>query len=243
MDAVALLQRYWIALELQESPHVDTKAWDQSKIYLNVFKLNHIHHPQRILPLTSSKSPKSWKLGMISWRLQRYLCWRSSASDSDEVISEYRRLQEVAQAAKDAKVVENNEVSIFVCTRFFISLDSTSPFVLPQMRDLVDAIARVSPGGDWKSAVKHFAKLHNDVFESYRHDTAVSAKFGRGGYQSIYWAPTIGEVVEKEVSRIERELGRAERRKEWAIIELVLRWNELRKEYKAFNEEARDGVR
>lgn len=236
MDAVALIERYWIALELQESPHVATKAWDQSKIYLNIFKLNHIHHPQRILPLKSSKSAKSWKLGMISWRLQRYLSCRDIESEGDEVVSELRRQGQLAQAAKEAKLVENNEVSISVCIRFFSPLTSTLSIVFLQMRDLVDAIARVSPGGDWKSAVKHFAKLHNDVFESYRHDTAVSAKFGRGGYQSIYWAPTIGEVVEKEVSRIEKELARAERRKEWAIIELVLRWDELRREYKESRE-------
>lgn len=170
---------------------------------------------------------------MFCRNMQYYLCRPVVDSERDEVMQELKERRRVARAATEAKRIQKNEVSI---VRYLQACDVAIPHpsqsTLAQMLDLVNAMAQVSPGGEWKKAVKDFAKLHDEVFESYRRDNAVSAKFGRGGYQSIYWAPTIGEVVEKEVVRIEKELARGERRREWAILEMVLGWNELRRQYK-----------
>jgi len=88
------------------------------------------------------------------------------------------------------------------------------------------AIAAVSEQSDWKTAVKSFVQLHTDLVESYR-DTNWR---NNGRSNGTTEASKLQDQIDQEIARVELALDRAERRRDWAIVDLVFERHHMKKE-------------
>ncbi|GAA5956747.1 hypothetical protein JCM3765_005726 [Sporobolomyces pararoseus] len=193
-----LVQSYWLALESSEDETASTLAWDSSKIFLGIFKLNYLlilnesgQDLKRARRLSGDSMSLLARRSLGRW-LQfdgRYI---TTAGEVDSL------LQKLSPEDQNKKLIE-------------LSLESK------ELEALIKAIVRARLGGDWQAAVKGFVKLHTDLIESYRD---VNWREPRSAADPKTES-LLQEQVDKEIERVESALNRAERRRDWAIVDLI----------------------
>ncbi|GAA5982983.1 hypothetical protein JCM5350_003529 [Sporobolomyces pararoseus] len=194
-----LVQSYWLALESSEAEgDTPTSSWDSSKVFLGIFKLNYLlvlNESGQDLKRARRLSGDSMSL-LARRSLGRWLQFDGRSITAVEDVESL--LQKLSPEEQSKKLSDLNSES-------------------KELEALATAIARVTLGADWQSAVKAFVKLHTDLIESYRDvNWRESNSAGDSKTESL-----LREQVDKEIERVELALDRAERRRDWAIVDLI----------------------